>query len=153
MPNQYTISALQGLNGGAAPSLYGIPGGSGSQFLRIVENRYDIQNDPTNGNRPTLYKNNAAMIASVENFQVLYGVENAGQIQWFNASDLTNTRRQQVSRLQVSLVMSSQDEVSDNANTQAFDIANISADTQLPAIADRRLRRVFNSTVDLRNRP
>ena len=153
MPNQYTISALQGLDGGAAPSLYGMPSGAGSQFLRIVENRYDIQNDPTNGNRPTLYKNNAAMIASVENFQVLYGVESGGQTRWFNASDLTDARRQQVSRLQISLVISSQDEVSDNINAQAFDIANIGADTQLPAIADRRLRRVFNSTIDLRNRP
>lgn len=153
MPNQYTLTSLQGANNGAAPSLYGIPTGAGSQFLQIVANAYDIRNDATNDNRPTLFKNGAAMIADVENFQVLYGVENAGQTSWIDAEDLTDALRQRVSRLQISLVMSSPAEVTDVVNNQSFAIANIGADTQLAAIADRRLRRVFNTVVDVRNRP
>ena len=58
-----------------------------------------------------------------------------------------------VSRLQISLVMSSPAEVADAVNNQTFAIANIGADTQLAAIADRRLRRVFNTVIDVRNRP
>lgn len=153
MPNRYTLTSLQGADNGTPPSLYGIPSGAGSQFLQVVENTYDIRNDATNDNRPTLYKNAAAMIADVENFQVLYGVESAGQTRWLNAGDLTDELRQRVSRLQISLVMSSPGEVTDEVNNQAFAIANIGADTQLAAIADRRLRRVFNTVIDVRNRP
>lgn len=153
MPNRYTLTSLQGANNGTAPSLYGIPSGAGSQFLQVVGNTYDIRNDATNGNRPTLYKNAAAMIADVENFQVLYGVESAGQTSWIDASGMNDALRQRVSRLQISLVMSSPDEVADQTNNLPFAIANIGADTQLAAIADRRLRRVFNTVVDVRNRP
>lgn len=153
MPNRYTLTSLQGANNGAPPSLYGIPTGAGSQFLQVVTNAYDIRNDATNDNRPTLYKNAAAMIADVENFQVLYGVDNAGQTRWVNASNLTDALRQRINRLQISLVMSSPAEVADVANSQPLPIANIVANTQLAAIADRRLRRVFNTVVDVRNRP
>jgi type IV pilus assembly protein PilW len=152
-PNQYTISTLQGANNGPAPSLYGIPTGDGSQFLQVVQNAYSIANDATNNNRPTLFKNGAAMIADIDNFQVLYGVDNAGQTSWVNAANLTDALRQQVSRLQISLVVSSPDEIAGDANNLAFAIANIGGNTQLAAIGDRRLRRVFNTIVDVRNRP
>jgi type IV pilus assembly protein PilW len=152
-PNQYTVSNLQGANNGAAPSLYGIPTGAGSQFLQVVQNAYSIANDATNNNRPTLFKNGAAMIADIDNFQVLYGVDNAGQTSWVNAANLTDALRQQVSRLQISLVVSSPDEIAGDVNNQAFAIANIGGNTQLAAIGDRRLRRVFNTIVDVRNRP
>src|SRR3990167_6983766 len=153
MPNKYTLTALQGANNGPPPNFTGIPTGQGSQFLQLVENSFDIRNDATNNNRPTLYKNAEAMIADVDNFQVLYGVETGGQTRWVNAANLNDDLRQRVSRLQISLVMSTPDEVADKANNQALPIANIGADTQLAAIADRRLRRVLNTVVDVRNRP
>lgn len=153
MPNQYTLTSLQGANNGAPPNFAGIPTGQGSQFLRLLENSFDIRNDATNNNRPTLYKNAEAMITDVDNFQVLYGVETGGQTSWVNADNLDDTLRQRVSRLQISLVMSSPDEVADQANTQVLPIANIGANTQLAALADRRLRRVLNTVVDVRNRP
>lgn len=152
-PNQYVISNLQGANNGAPPILTGIPTGDGSQFLQVVQNAYDIRNDATNNNRPTLYKNAAAMIADVDNFQVLYGVDSGGQTTWINAGNLTNALRQQVSRLQISLVISTPEEVADAANNRPFAIANIGGNTQLAAIPDRRMRRVFNTIVDVRNRP
>lgn len=157
-PDQYTLTSLQGANNGAPPSIAGITTGEGSQFLFMVENAYRVQGDPANldaaGNPvPTLYKNGDPMIANVDNFQVLYGLQNAGgQTTWMNAGDLTDASRQQISRLQISLVMSSPDEVTDQVNAQAFAIANIGANTQLNAIADRRLRRVFTTVVDVRNR-
>lgn len=159
LPNQYTLTSLQGANSGTPPSLYGIPTGDGSQFLQIVENTYAVQGDPSNlddaGNQiQTLYKNGEPMIANVDNFQVLYGVTSAANTtSWVNGEDLTTAQREQVSRLQISLVISSPDEVSDAVNTQSFAIANIGTDTQLNAIADRRLRRVLNTIVDVRNRP
>ncbi|QKE64491.1 PilW family protein [Aquipseudomonas campi] len=157
MPNRYTLTSLQGANSGTPPSLYGIPLGEGSQFLQVIENTYTLEGDPSNldsaGNEiSTLYKNGEPMIANVDNFQVLYGVTSGTQTSWVNGEDLTNAQREDVSRLQISLVISSPDEVSDAANTQSFAIANIGTDTQLDAIADRRLRRVLNTVVDVRNR-
>lgn len=157
-PNRYTLTTLQGANSGTPPSLYGIPTGEGSQFLRVVENTYTIQNDPSNldsagAQTSTLYKNGDPMIANVDNFQVLYGVTNGGLTSWVSGDNLTDAQREDVSRLQISLVISSSDEVTEAANTQAFAIANIGTDTQLNAIADRRLRRVLNTVVDVRNRP
>ncbi|MBB1517917.1 PilW family protein [Aquipseudomonas guryensis] len=167
MPNQYTLTSLQGANSGTPPSLYGIPLGEGSQFLQVVENTYAVDCDETNpyahensitcpnedDGTPTLYKNGEPMIANVDNFQVLYGVTSGTQTSWVNGEDLTDAQREDVSRLQISLVISSPDEVSDAANTQSFAIANIGTDTQLDAIADRRLRRVLNTVIDVRNRP
>ncbi len=148
-PNQYTVTNFQGANSGTPPSLNGMPD---PQFFNVTENFYDVRNDPTNNNRPTLYKNNSALIADVDNFQVLYGVENAGSTRWVNADDLDDTMREEVNRLQVSLVISSPDEVTQDVNNLNFSIANIDADTTLPAIADRRLRRTFNTVIDVRNR-
>lgn len=158
MPSRYTITSLQGLGGGAPPSLNGFPSGGGSQFLSIGESNFVVQPDPSNldaqGNGiPTLYKNGDPLIAGVDNFQVLYGVESGGSTRWINASDLDDDARSSVSRLQISLVMSSETEVADQANALALPIANIGANTSLSAIADRRLRRVFNSVIDVRNRP
>lgn len=158
MPNRYTLTTLQGANGGPAPSLYGIPTGEGSQFLRMVTNTYRVQNDPSNLNSAgaqtsTLYKNGDPMIANVDNFQVLYGVVSGNQTSWVNGGALTAAQRQDVSRLQISMVISSSDEVSDAPNTQSFAIANVGNNTQLAPIADRRLRRVLNTVIDVRNRP
>lgn len=164
-PNLYTISNLRGPNKTTpGPDLSGITTSEHTEFLQIIEHQYSVQADPTNDNRPTLYKGNDPMIADVDNFQVLYGVDLVpddayepssltSPIYWYNADTLnTDDLRTQVTRLQISLVMSSPDEVADQTNTQAFEIANID-NNQLNAIADRRLRRVFNTIVDVRNRP
>lgn len=158
MPDRYTITSLQGLDAGAPPSLSGFPTGLGSQFLTIGENNFLVQPDPSNvdaqGNGiPTLYKNGEPLIAGVDNFQVLYGIESGGVTRWVNADNLDDNDRRSVSRLQISLVMSSETEVADQVNAQALAIANIGANTSLPAVADRKLRRVFNSVIDVRNRP
>ncbi|UUY10142.1 PilW family protein [Pseudomonas sp. J452] len=157
-PNKYSISNLKGFNNGPAPDLSTMATTEHTEFLRITEHQYAVRDDPTNNNRPTLYKGDDPMIADVDNFQVLYGIDSngnepGGTINWYNGDTLnTEDLRSQVSRLQISLVMSSPDEVADQANTQAFTIANL-ASNQLNAIADRRLRRAFNTVIDVRNRP
>ncbi|MBB6342397.1 type IV pilus assembly protein PilW [Pseudomonas fluvialis] len=158
MPDKYSITSLQGLNAGAPPNLNGFPTGLGSQFLTIGENNFVVQPDPSNldaqGNGiSTLYKNGDPLIAGVDNFQVLYGVESGGVTRWINADNLDDNTRSTISRLQISIVMASETDVTDQTNTQALPIANIGADTSLAATADRRLRRVFNSVIDVRNRP
>lgn len=154
-PAKYTITGLQGINGGPPPSFSGISEAEGSEFFQLVENTYEIRNDPTNSNRPTLYKNNSALIADVDNFQVIFGVVTGTNTnpntRWVNADDLDDSLRTQVGRLQISLVVSSPDEVTQDVNEQNLEIANLGANTTLPAIADHRLRRVFNTVVDLRN--
>ena len=157
-PNRYTISSLKGFNNGPAPDLSSMTTSDYTEFLQIIEHQYSVQPDPTNNNRPTLYKGNDPMIADVDNFQLLYGIDSngpepGGTINWYDGDTLnTDDLRSQVSRLQISLVISSPDEVADQVNTQAFTIANITSN-QLNAIADRRLRRVFNTVIDVRNRP
>lgn len=158
MPDRYTINSLQGLGAGAPPNLNGFPTGLGSQFLTIGSNNFVVQPDPSNldaqGNGiPTLYKNGDPLIAGVDNFQVLYGVESGGLNRWINADNLDDAARSRVSRLQISIVMASETDVADQTNTLALPIANIGASTSLAAIADRRLRRVFNTVIDVRNRP
>lgn len=159
MPNMYTFSSLQGRNGGTAPSFSGIRTGEDTQLLAVATNRYELRADPSNkgadGNGiMTLYKNGDPMIAHVDNFQVLYGiVDDNGLTSWVNADNLTDEFRSKLNRLQVSLVMSSPDEVADAPNTLALPIANLVTNTKLAAIGDHRLRRVFNSVIDVRNRP
>jgi type IV pilus assembly protein PilW len=155
-PDKYIITSLQGANGGAPPELTGISLFEGSQFFQVIENIYDIRDDATNSNRPTLYKNNSAMIADVDNFQVIYGIVTGSDTnpntRWVTADDLDDVLRTQVGRLQISLVVSSPNDVTQGVNDKDFVIANLGANTTLPAIADHRLRRVFNTDVDIRNR-
>lgn len=144
LPFKYSLTQIQDRNG-TTPNFAGNLTAEGSQIMRVAQVTYDV----TNG---ALRKNGSELIANVDNFQVLYGVTSAGQTRWLNASSLTDTLRGQISRIQISLVISSPENAASGTNTQSFNIANIGANTVLAATNDQRLRRVFNTTIDMRNR-
>jgi type IV pilus assembly protein PilW len=145
LPHRYTITLAAG-----SPSTSGFQ--VGSSVLRLAQIRYRVQADASNDNRPTLFRGNDAMVADVENLQVLYGVCQGGQTLWVDASDLTDTLRGQVNQLQPSLVVSSPEGAASGTDNQTFEIANLGDDNVLAAANDQRLRRAFNTVIDLRNR-
>ncbi|NQD91986.1 pilus assembly protein PilW [Pseudomonas sp. CrR25] len=141
---KYELSQIKDGNGNT-PKFIGNLTAEGSQILRLGQVTYEVSNG-------ALRKNGAEMIANVDNFQVLYGVSASGQTRWLNADDLTNSLRGQISRVQISLVIASPDNAASGPSNQTFNIANIGSDTVLAAANDQRIRRLFTTTIDMRNR-
>jgi type IV pilus assembly protein PilW len=144
MPFKYSLSQIKDGNGNT-PTFVGNLTAEGIQILRIGRVTYDVNNG-------ALRKNGAELIANVDNFQVLYGVIIGNQTRWLDAGDLDDTLRGQISRVQISLVISSPENAASGTSEQNFAIANIGANTVLSAANDQRIRRVFNTTIDMRNR-
>lgn len=92
------------------------------------------------------------VIADAENFQVLYGLKSGSNTKWINADSLTDALRASVNQIQVSLVVASPRPAEGGTSTESLPIANIGSDTTLAAANDKLVRRVFNSTIDIRNR-
>ncbi|MGF6691052.1 type IV pilus assembly protein PilW [Metapseudomonas resinovorans] len=145
LPHRYTVTLAAG-----SPNTTGFS--VGSSILQMAQVTYRVQADAANNNRPTLFRGNDATVADVENMQVLYGVCEGGQTRWVNAGGLNDTLRARVNQLQISLVIASPDNAASGTSNQAFNIANLGNNTVLAAANDQRLRRVFNTVVDMRNR-
>lgn len=123
-----------------------------------------VANDPSSGTfRPTLYRNvisptgantPQALVEGVENFQVLYGVDNVTPDgiadQYVPASGVVNFA--QVVSVQIGILV-----YGVNATGTATDDAidtdiQVVAGTNIAPPPDRRKRRAFNTTIQLRNR-
>jgi type IV pilus assembly protein PilW len=144
MPYKYSLSQIKD-GSGNTPTFVGNLTAEGTQILRLGQVTYDVNNG-------ALRKNGAELIANVDNFQVLYGISTGGQTRWVNAGGLDDDLRGQISRVQISLVIASPENAASGTSGQTFNIANIGANTVLAAANDQRIRRVFNTTVDMRNR-
>lgn len=92
------------------------------------------------------------VIADAENFQVLYGLRNNSTVRWVNAGDMTDALRARVKQVQISLVVASPRSADGGVSSAELPIANIGASTTLAAANDQLTRRVFTSTIDIRNR-
>lgn len=141
---KYSLSQIKD-GSGNTPTFIGNLVAEGTQILRLGQVTYDVNNG-------ALRKNGAELIANVDNFQVLYGVSDGGQTRWVNGDDLDDELRGKISRVQISLVISSPENAASGTSEQSFAIANIGANTKLAAANDQRVRRVFNTTIDMRNR-
>jgi Tfp pilus assembly protein PilW len=123
-----------------------------------------VANDNASGtNRPTLYKNvisptgantSQALVEGVENFQVLYGVDNAPSDgiadQYVPASGVVNFA--QVVSVQIGILVYGVN-ATGTATDDAIDTdVQIVAGTNIVPPPDRRKRRAFNTTIQLRNR-
>ena len=125
-----------------------------------------VANDATNANRPTLFRrviaadgtitDNAALVEGVENFQVLYGVDNGIPAdgtpdQYVPASGVANFA--QVVSVHIGLLVYGVNS-SGAANDMEFDTDThvVAGTTLTPPANDRRKRRAFNTTIQLRNR-
>ncbi len=125
----------------------------GSKLYRVVESTYAICASGRGLCRNRHDGSGAQeLIADAENFQVLYGVRNGGQTRWVSATDLSSTLREQVTQLQISLVISSPENAASATSDQAFPIANLGNNGTLAAANDQRIRRVFTTAIELRNR-
>ena len=125
----------------------------------------DFTSDPLGPGRPTLFRrvrlatgdivDTTALVEGVENFQVLYGVDNGipadgAADSYVTANNVANFA--QVVSVQIGLLVYGVN-ATGTANDTALDTGTHDvAGTNIVAPGDRRSRRVFNTTIQLRNR-
>lgn len=127
--------------------------GSDSTILRYVTNRYFVGND-TDGN-PVLHRksgvgNAEEVIEGVENMQILYGEDTAGADR---VADIYRTAAavadwDNVVSVRFALLMRSIQEYGGDTDTSTYDLLG----STINPTDDRRRRRVFTTTVQIRNR-
>ncbi|MGI2028826.1 PilW family protein [Endozoicomonas acroporae] len=100
-----------------------------------------------------LYRNDVEMVEGVENLQILYGLENNAQTQYCDAKQLEDSSAcpGNITHIRISMVVASSNNVHSVSESQSFDILNHGSDGTLTK-NDRRLRRVFTTTIQLRNK-
>lgn len=120
-----------------------------AQIYAIRSTTYDIQNSATTG-RTGLFRNGVEIIENVESMQILYGEDTDGDARRtpnrYVPADAVGNMDNVVS-LRVSLLISNEDEFLPTATAQSFRVSDVTVNTN-----DRRLRRVYNTTVTIRNR-
>lgn len=110
------------------------------------------QADINYSNSPATFNVNE-LIEGVENMQILYGEvlanNNIKYVDVDNVTDMNN-----ISSIQLGLLITSQDEVRQTVDNQSYFLAQkeISTSGTAPHGADERLRHSFNSTIQIRNR-
>jgi type IV pilus assembly protein PilW len=101
------------------------------------------------------------LVPGVENMQILYGVDTDGDRTanvYLRASDITSVNQDQIVSARFSLLLRSPTEISPIANNTTYVLngvtvgSNPSASASATAFTDRRVRRVVDFTVNLRNR-
>ncbi len=125
--------------------------GADAQVARFVTNVYYIGTG--NSGEPALFRRRLVgnslveqeLVEGVENMQVLYGedIDNDGIANRYVAANVAAMAN--VVSIRISLLLRSMDNVTTAPQTYAYNGQNITA-------TDRRIRRVFTTTVKLRNR-
>ncbi|MRI33722.1 hypothetical protein EOPP23_12065 [Endozoicomonas sp. OPT23] len=103
---------------------------------------------------PALLRNGVEMVRGVENLQVLLGISDADGKTLYRESCTDNqidNDQCNVTHVKISLVVASPFSVFSQATAQRFPIYNLSAGDAILQTNDRFLRRVFTSTIQLRN--
>lgn len=131
--------------------------GTEAQIMRLVSYRYYI--GIGTGGQPALFRygfisgveEKQELIEGVENMQILYGVDNTNnQVadSYQTATDVaTSGGWGNVVSLRIALLINSIDE-SGSINNNTYDLLG----TTIDPVDDRRRRRVFTSTIQIRNR-
>jgi type IV pilus assembly protein PilW len=111
-------------------------------------NTYDIQ--PGTNGLNALFRNNQELVEGIENMQVLYGEDsnNDNTPDSYVPAGTAGLTMDNVVSIRVSLLAST---IDDNVATQAVPYT-IFGNTVVSPTNDRRIRRVFTSTIALRNR-
>ncbi len=125
-----------------------------------------VANDTLGTNRPTLFRRvmlatgaineTTALVEGVENFQVLYGVDDVPPFDgaadnYVTADNVSNFAR--VVSVQIGLLVYGVN-ATGSANDIEFDLGphDVAGTSVVPAVNSKRKRRVFNTTIQLRNR-
>lgn len=150
---QYTTTNVPGAQPGNATQVLSKTYTAQATILRYVTNRYYIGNDG-NGN-PVLHRKSGVgpaqeMIEGVENMQILYGEDTVGSD---NVADVYQTAAtvvdwDNVVSVRFSLLMRSIQEYGGDVDTATYNLLG----TIIDPADDRRRRRVFTTTVQIRNR-
>jgi type IV pilus assembly protein PilW len=137
----------------------------------MITNTFMIFNDPANGNEPTLYCNTDTVapntcgascfpiVPGVENMQILYGEDitdgfstakfDGSADRWVTAGNVNIWDN--VVSVRISLLMRTADRVADQPTPSSTKWTMSGTDVYAPG-TDTRLRRVFTTVVNLRNR-
>ncbi|WP_257292466.1 PilW family protein [Endozoicomonas sp. ONNA1] len=139
------------------PILYQLGSANGSTYT--VQDRLDSSNNPltaTDGNTiPALFVNGDEMVEGVENLQFLLGItDSSGNTKYAESCSAAEISSGDcnITHIKLSMVVSSSFPVSSQQNNQSYPILNMQAAQSTFQPNDRRLRRVFTSTIQLRNR-
>lgn len=132
--------------------------GADAQIMQTIVMSYFIQNDAGNGNTPTLYRQLGTATAEplaegVENMQILYGEDTDNPQDYvanrYLAAGAAGLDMDKVVSMRIAiLVRTPNDNVNTTTDTTAYNLAG----TSVTPTADRRIRRVFTSTIQIRNR-
>lgn len=121
--------------------------GDDAMLLPYRNNRYRIEPGTGSAGEPALVRNGDELVQGIENLQLLYGEDTSGDrgvdsyVPASSVSDMANVRSVQVMLVARSL----RDGVTDQPQTYEINGTPINPD-------DRRLRKVFSTTLTLRNR-
>lgn len=144
---------------GAATNCLSGDYGPGAEIMSTQTITYSIAADATNNNLPTLYRSSTGigagaaaaqpLVEGVETMQILYGEDlNADRsADRYVPANTAGLVMNNVVSVRVSLVL-----VTAENNLATTPQTYINADGMTVTAADRRLRRVFSSTIQLRNR-
>ncbi|MEM7469097.1 MAG: PilW family protein, partial [Pseudomonadota bacterium] len=124
-----------------------------AELLRYITHRYYIANDPSGA--PMLFRQSGfnqvdAMVEGVENMQIMYGEDTSGAdevadvyVQADSVSDWAD-----VVSVRISLLIRSVEEYGGDLDSATYSLLG----NTVGPLNDRRRRRVFTATVDVRNR-
>ncbi|MEQ8938150.1 MAG: PilW family protein [Gammaproteobacteria bacterium] len=124
---------------------------TGSMINRVISRRYFIQ-DSSNGTGPALWWQHAGgseeLIEGVEKMEILFGEDTTGNGRpnsFANAGAITDWR--DVVAVQVALLMRTVEEYGTIVDERQYDLLG----TTYNPVDDRRRRRVFTTTIQIRN--
>lgn len=150
--------------GGRLFSYDNIP--SSTAFGRMEIIAFYVANDTSSGtNRPTLFRRlisytgatqTTALVEGVENFQVLYGIDSAPEDgvpeRYTTANAVAIADLSKIVSVQIGLLVYGVNATGTANDTEIDTGTYVVAGTNIGAPGDRRSRRAFNTTVQLRNR-
>lgn len=154
-------------NGHCLSRLYQLSDQNRPGMVTIQNVRYFIQNDAANNGIPTLYSaaNGGApqpLVEGVENMQILYGEDTemvfpAPALPTPNGNGIANRYvpantpgldMRRVVSVRIALLVSTPDRTNNTLDTKTYNLLG----TVVDPVDDRRIRRVFTTTIELRNR-
>jgi len=131
-----------------------------SEIMKFRSYAYYVGNSSRN-NEPVLYRNNGIagsdseeLVEGIENLQILYGIDDnnngvADRYTSANNVDFADQENKPIVSIRVSMLVRSKENVVGGANKQeTYTLAT----TPIKTISDRRLRKVFTTTVKIRNK-
>ncbi|KAF0193007.1 MAG: type IV pilus assembly protein PilW [Gammaproteobacteria bacterium] len=123
--------------------------GTDAEIMKVTTKRYYIAAGASGA--PALWRQDAGgtpveLVEGVENMQILYGERIAGSTKYVAAGAVTDMAN--VTSLRIALLLRTMDEAGSTLDTSTYSLAS----TTYNPTDDRRLRRVVETTITLRNR-